>query len=142
MNTKARTWRVVLGGAAAGTAAVLGFAGASASAEPVLPAPPAPAPVTVTQTVTVTPPPAAEPAATAAATPATAAPATPAAPAEPAIQPAASGTIGEFFKDKNVAMEPQKAAGFTALNIVLPIPTGWSVVPDPKIGRASCRERV
>jgi hypothetical protein len=145
MNTKARTWRVVLGGAAAGTAAVIGFAGASASAEPVAPAPPAPAPVTVTQTVTVTPAatvaaeapaPAATPAAPSA-TPAAATPAaaTPAAttPAEPAIQPAASGTITEFFKDKNVALEPQKAAGFTALNIVLPVPTGWSVVPDPNV---------
>jgi hypothetical protein len=145
MNTKARTWRVVLGGAAAGTAAVIGFAGASASAEPVTPAPPAPAPVTVTQTVTVTPAatPAVEapaPAGTTAAPPATPAPATPAAatpaattPAEPAIQPAASGTITEFFKDKGVALEPQKAAGFTALNIVLPVPTGWSVVPDPNV---------
>lgn len=141
MNTKARTWRVVLGGAAAGTAAVIGFAGASASAEPVLPAPPGPAPVTVTQTVTVTP--AAAPAADAPATPApptTPAPATPAAatpavttPTEPPIQPAASGTIAEFFKDKGVALEPQKAAGFTALNIALPMPTGWSVVPDPNV---------
>ena len=145
MNTKARTWRVVLGGAAAGTAAVIGFAGASASAEPVLPAPPAPAPVTVTQTVTVTP--AAAPAADAPATPATPAappttpdPATPAAatpavttPTEPPIQPAASGTIAEFFKDKGVALEPQKAEGFTALNIALPMPAGWSVVPDPNV---------
>jgi hypothetical protein len=32
-----------------------------------------------------------------------------------------------------VALEPQKAAGFTALNIVLPMPTGWSVVPDPNV---------
>jgi len=137
MNTKARTWRVVLGGAAAGSAAVIGFAGASASAEPVLPAPPAPAPVTVTQTVTVTPgAPAADPAEQ---TPAVAAPSTPAAPAAntpapaPAIQPATSGTITEFFQEKNVAMEPQKAEGFTALNIVLPVPTGWSVVPDPNV---------
>lgn len=150
MNTRARTWRVLLGGAAAGSAAVIGFAGASASAEPVVPAPPAPAPVTVTQTVTVTPgapatAPAAEPAAATPATqapatpaPATPAPATPAAtaaaaPAEPPIQPATSGTIAEFFKEKNVAMEPQKAEGFTALNIVLPVPTGWSVVPDPNV---------
>ena len=150
MNTKARTWRVVLGGAAAGTAAVIGFAGASASAEPVIPAPPAPAPVTVTQTVTVTPAatPAAEAPATAAApaaastapaaaTPAAATPAAatpaPTTPTEPPIQPAASGTITEFFKDKGVALEPQKAAGFTALNIVLPMPTGWSVVPDPNV---------
>jgi hypothetical protein len=99
----------------------------------------------VTQTVTVTPAatPAAEAPATAAApaaastapaaaTPAAATPA-PTTPTEPPIQPAASGTITEFFKDKGVALEPQKAAGFTALNIVLPMPTGWSVVPDPNV---------
>ena len=145
MNTKARTWRVVLGGAAAGTAAVIGFTGASASAEPVTPAPPAPAPVTVTQTVTVTPAatPAVEAPATAAApeapstTPDPVAPAAATAaaitPTEPPIQPATAGTIMEFFKDKGVALEPQKAGGFTALNIVLPMPTGWSVVPDPNV---------
>jgi hypothetical protein len=57
-------------------------------------------------------------------------------PAEPAvapIAPATSGTIAEFLKDKGVAIEPQKAAGFTALNIVLPVPSGWSVVPDPNV---------
>ncbi len=125
MKTIARTWRVVLGGVAAGSAAVIGFAGASASAEPDLPMPPVPAPATVTQTVTVTPgatPPAQPAAATA-----------PAAPTAPALPPATSGTIGEFLNDKGVAMEPQKAAGFTALNIVLPVPTGWSVVPDPNV---------
>jgi hypothetical protein len=97
----------------------------------------------VTQTVTVAPDAAATPAAAPAATesPAPAAPSTtPAAataaaaqPVEPALQPATSGTIAEFFKDKGVALEPQKAAGFTALNIVLPVPTGWSVVPDPNV---------
>ena len=30
-------------------------------------------------------------------------------------------------------MQPQKAAGFTALNLVLPMPRGWSVVPDPNV---------
>lgn len=152
MNTNARNWRVVLGGVAAGTAAVIGFAGASASAEPVLPPPPAPAPATVTQTVTVTAAPAAPaaaapvpqvPATPAVADPAAPAPAVPAAVASPAavaaepavapIAPATSGTIAEFLKDKGVTVEPQKAAGFTALNIVLPVPPGWSVVPDPNV---------
>ena len=41
--------------------------------------------------------------------------------------------MAEFFKDKGVTLEPQKAAGFSALNIVLPVPTGWSVVPDPNV---------
>jgi len=127
MNRIARNWRVVLGGVAAGSAAVFGFAGASASAEPVLPMPPVPAPATVTQTVTFTPE------ATPLTQPTPAAPTTPAAPAAQALPPATSGTIGEFLKDRGVEMEPQVAAGFTALNIVLPVPTGWSVVPDPNV---------
>ncbi|TGD84629.1 hypothetical protein BayCH28_24845 [Mycolicibacterium sp. CH28] len=139
MITNARNWRVVTAGVAAGTAAVLGFSGASASADPALPLPPAPAPATVTQTVTVAPQ-----AASALAAPASAAPAAgqvPGASAAPTalavapetLTPAESGTLAEYFKDKGVTMEPQKAAGFTALNIVLPMPRGWSVVPDPNV---------
>ena len=44
MKSITRNWRAVVGGVAAGSAAVLGIAGASASAEPVLPAPPVPVP--------------------------------------------------------------------------------------------------
>ena len=149
MNSIARNWRVVIGGVAAGSAALIGFAGTYASAEPVDPVQPAPAPATVTQTVTVTPqavapaavaPAAAAPAAVAPAVapavPAAVAPAVPlgapgaVAAATPAIAPAAtlppatSGTLAEFFAEKGVAMEPQKAEGFTALSIVLPMPTG------------------
>lgn len=146
MVTIARNWRVAIGGVAAGTAAVLGFTGltgANASADPVLPMPPTP--VTVTQTVTVAPEaataPAAQPASVpaagqVAAVPQAVAPAVPA--AVPAavpetLVPAASGTLADYFKDKGVTMEPQKAAGFTALNLVLPMPRGWSVVPDPNV---------
>lgn len=144
MITIARNWRVVVGGVAAGSAAVLGFAGASASAEPVLPLPPAPA--TVTQTVTVAPSAAALAASPSAAqaapalevptmvTPAPVVPTAPAAAAAPqTLVPAQSGTMADFFKEKGVAMEPQKAEGFTALNIVLPMPRGWSLVPDPNV---------
>jgi hypothetical protein len=135
MITIARNWRVVVGGLAAGSAAVLGFAGASASAEPVLPLPPAPA--TVTQTVTAAPN-----AASLAASPTAAAPlevpttvtAAPTAVSAPeTLVPAQSGTITDFFKGKGVTLEPQKAEGFTAINIVLPMPRGWSVVPDPNV---------
>ena len=165
MNSIARNWRVVVGGVAAGSAALLGFAGVHASAEPVLPLPPAPAPATVTQTVTVTPQaaaaavpaaaaaaPAAVPAAPlaaapavapaaaapAAAVPAVAVPAVapavaPAVVPAPQLPPATSGTLAEFFGDKGVVMEPQKAEGFIALSVVLPMPTGWSVVPDPNV---------
>ncbi len=145
MMTMARKWRVAIGGVAAGTAAVLGFTGltgASASADPVLPMPPTP--VTVTQTVTVAPEVAAAnavpaagqvatlPQAAPAAVPQVAAPAIPAAVPETVV-PAESGTLADFFKEKGVKMEPQKAAGFTGLNLVLPMPRGWSVVPDPNV---------
>ena len=30
-------------------------------------------------------------------------------------------------------MQPEKAEGFTGLNLVLPMPRGWSVVPDPNV---------
>ncbi|MCI4674034.1 LpqN/LpqT family lipoprotein [Candidatus Mycolicibacterium alkanivorans] len=127
----ARNWRVVVGGVAAGSAAVLGFAGANATADPVLPLPPAPA---VTETAAVAPLAAGPTAATApleVPTTVTAAPTAVAAPAT--LVPAQSGTIADFFKEKGVTMEPQKATGFTALNIVLPMPRGWSVVPDPNV---------
>lgn len=124
MNTIARSWRVMMGGMAAGSAALIGFAGASASAEPVLPVPPTPA--TITQTVTVTPQVGAADAGPAAV------PAVPAVPAAP-LAPATSGTMAEFLKDKGVALEPQRSAGFSALTIVLPMPAGWSVVPDPNV---------
>jgi hypothetical protein len=135
MFENARRWGLLAGGFAAGTACILGLAGTTASAEPSLPLPSVPAPATVTQTVTVQ---AGAPAAAAigpnqliAAAPAV--PAVPAAPAAPAIVPATSGTLADFLKSKNVAMEPQKADDFKALNIVLPMPTGWTKVPDPNV---------
>lgn len=144
MNRIARNWRVLVGGIAAGSVAVVGFTGASASAEPVQPVQPAPAvataTVTATQTVTVTPQAAAQSAETATST--TAAAAAPAAVSTPAetpvapLAPATSGTMAEFLQEKGVVMEPQKAAGFTALNIVLPLPTGWRIIPDPNVPNA------
>ena len=142
MNEITRRWRVLAGGAAAGVAAVVGFAGATASAEPVLPQPTLPGPATVTQAVTVPPnataiaPQAAGLPAVTSATGATPAGIlTPAVPAPPpvAITPAASGTIADFFKEKNVKMEPQNSRDFKALTIVLPMPKGWSQVPDPNV---------
>ncbi len=142
MNEITRRWRVLAGGAAAGVAAVVGFAGATASAEPVLPQPSLPAPATVTQTVTVAPNAAAvapQSAALPGVTSATGAiPAgisTPAvaAPPQATIAPAASGTLADFFKAKNVHMEPQNSRDFKALTIVLPMPKGWSQVPDPNV---------
>lgn len=140
MNEITRRWRVLAGGAAAGVAAVVGFAGATASAEPVFPQP-QPAPATVTQTVTVAPNAAIAPQAAGlpgvtSATGATAAGiSTPTVPAPPpaTITPAASGTLADFFKAKAVGMEPQNSRDFKALTIVLPMPKGWSQVPDPNV---------
>lgn len=146
MFANARRWGLVTGAVAASVAGVVGFAGTTASAEPALPLPPQPAPATVTQTVTVQ---AGVPAAPAtpdiAPVAAAQAPgATPAAdlnvpvpavpvPAAPTIVPATSGTLKDFFTERNVTLEPQKSAGFTALNIVLPMPQGWAHVPDPNV---------
>ena len=148
MNEITRRWWVLAGGAAAGVAAVVGFAGPTASAEPVIPQPPLPAPVTVTQTVTGAPNAASiAPQATGlpGVTPAIGAtPAgisTPAVPAPPpvTITPAASGTLADFFKEKGVRLEPQNSRDFKALNIVLPMPRGWSQVPDPNVPDAFAR---
>jgi hypothetical protein len=133
----ARHRRVLAGGMAVGVAGVLGFAGATASAEPVAPQPALPAPATVTQTVTVAPN-AAPLAPQALGQPAAAVPAgiaTPAVPARPpvTITPASSGTLTDFFKEKGVILEPQNSRDFKALTIVLPVPKGWAQIPDPNV---------
>lgn len=147
MFANARRWGLVTGGVAAGVAGVVGFAGTTASAEPTLPLPPQPSPATVTQTITVqagapaapvTPDiaPVAAAAQAPGAVPAAglnaAAPVAPVAVA-PTIAPAASGTLNDFFKERNVTLEPQVSNGFNALNIVLPMPQGWAHVPDPNV---------
>ncbi len=140
MNEITRRWRVLAGGAAAGVAAVVGLAGPTASAEPVLPQPTLPSPATVTQPVApnaaaVAPQAAGLPAVTSATGATPAGILTPAVPAPPpvTITPAASGTLADFFKEKNVKMEPQNSRDFKALTIVLPMPKGWSQVPDPNV---------
>jgi hypothetical protein len=125
MNEIARRWLVLSGGVAAGVAAVVGFAGATASADPVYPQPPVPAPASVTQAVPVTP-------STGAAPLGISMPAVPA-PPPVTIAPAGSGTLADFFKAKGVRLEPQNSRDFKALNIVLPMPQGWSQVPDPNV---------
>ena len=142
MNEIARRWRILAGGTAAGVAAVVGFAGATASAEPVFPQPPLPEPATATQTVTVAPEAAAatpqalsQAGVTPATNPVPGGALTPAvsAPPPPAITPASSGTLADFFNAKGVQLEPQNSGDFKALNIVLPVPRGWSQVPDPNV---------
>ncbi|KUI22219.1 hypothetical protein AU193_18365 [Mycobacterium sp. GA-1285] len=151
-------WRVLAAGVATATAGVLGFAGTTASAEPLVPQPPQPAPATVTQTVTVAPNAApltqqgvgtpgvssatagtpagtaagAATAGTPAASPGLVAHPVPSAPVA-TIMPATSGTLTEYFADKGVKLEPQNSREFKALNIVLPMPRGWAHVPDPNV---------
>jgi len=62
-----------------------------------------------------------------------AAPAATPAPVLPPLVPAGSGTLNEFFRDKGVTLEPQNPRDFRALSITLPMPTGWSQVPDPNV---------
>ncbi|MGU3503138.1 LpqN/LpqT family lipoprotein, partial [Mycobacterium sp. C31M] len=49
------------------------------------------------------------------------------------LSPNPAGTIRDYLASQSVAMEAQTPAGFTALNIVLPRPTGWTQVPDPNV---------
>ncbi|MGH3564064.1 MAG: LpqN/LpqT family lipoprotein, partial [Mycobacterium sp.] len=53
--------------------------------------------------------------------------------APPALVPASSGTLRDYFAEKGVQLEPQQAAGFTTLDITLPVPPGWTQVPDPNV---------
>ena len=135
-----RSWRVTVAGLAVGAAGVLGVAGPAASADPVLPPRPVPAPIPAPQAApgalgnpmpglapqAVPPGPVAAPGLAAP-------PPAPAAAAPPALMPATAGTLRDFFNGKGVKMEPQKAAGFTALDLVLPVPQGWTQVPDPNV---------
>jgi len=143
-SSNAKGWLATFAGSAAGIAGILFFTSPNAVAEPM--PPPVPSPVTITQTVTVAPgaPPAAPQAVTApgAAAPTaslgpqagvTAAVPTAPAPISPTLAPATSGTITDYFKSKDVALEPQRAQGFQAFNITLPMPPGWTQVPDPNV---------
>lgn len=137
----ARSWRVTVAGLAVGVVGVLGFACPVAAADPGFPPRPNPAPVpappVMPQAVTVAPgavgnsiP------GTAAAIPALPSPASPvaqAAPAVPMLVPAQSGTLRDFFGSKNVKLEPQQAQNFKALDVALPMPPGWTQVPDPNV---------
>ena len=42
-------------------------------------------------------------------------------------------TLHDYFGEKGVKLEPQVARDFKALNIVLPVPRGWTQVPDPNV---------
>ena len=117
----ARRWRLLAAGVTMGIAGVFGLAGQTASADPLIPPPPAPAPALPTA-----------PAALAPQAAPIAAPAV-AVPTAPPITPATSGTLEEYFKSQGVTMQPQVSHDFKALSIVLPMPQGWTTVPDPNV---------
>jgi hypothetical protein len=50
-----------------------------------------------------------------------------------ALPPAGSGTLRDYFQSKNVMLEAQHPDGFKALVITLPLPAGWTQVPDPNV---------
>lgn len=134
----ARRWRILAGGVAAGLAGVVGLAGNIAAAEPIYPLPPQPAPVA--QTVGVMPGGAQTSQSTGqlgvAPAQSLAAPGLVPAAAVAAPQtlvPASSVSLNDYFGEKGVKLEPQVARDFKALNIVLPVPRGWSQVPDPNV---------
>jgi Probable lipoprotein LpqN len=142
----ARSWRVTVAGLAVGVVGVLGVGCPVASADPVLPPRPNPAPVPapalMPQAVAGMPGSVGNPIpGTAVAAPAVPAPASPAlapaaapvAPPPPALVPAQSGTLRDYFNSKNIQMEPQKAQNFKALDFTLPMPPGWTQVPDPNV---------
>jgi hypothetical protein len=139
----ARSWRLAVAGLAVGVVSVLGFACPTASADPVFPPRPNPAPVPapplMPQAVTVAPGAVGNPIpGSAAAAPAVPSPVAaalaPAAPAPaPMLVPARAGTLRDYFGSKNVKLEAQQAQNFKALDITLPMPPGWTQVPDPNV---------
>jgi hypothetical protein len=60
-------------------------------------------------------------------------PPAPQAAAPPVAVPASSGTLRDYFGSKSVQLEPQQAQNFKALDITLPMPAGWTLVPDPNV---------
>jgi hypothetical protein len=145
----ARSWRVAIAGLAVGVVGVLGFASPTASADPVFPPRPNPVPVPAApmpQAVAVVPGAAGVAANALPGVAAVPAPISPAlAPAAPALPPApqvaaapepvaaSSGTLRDYFGSKSVKLEPQQAQNFKALDINLPMPNGWTQVPDPNV---------
>lgn len=129
MTNTMRRWRLLVGCAAVSAVSWCGTP--AAGADPLVPAQPNPYG------------PAAQPAAAPVTAPLQAmprqgvpVPGGPAAvpPAPPnALVPATSGTLRDYFAAKKVTLEPQQPADFTALHITLPMPAGWTHVPDPNV---------
>jgi hypothetical protein len=155
MTHIARTsWRIFMGGMAAGFIGVVVFAGGRASADPAFPAPPIPVPGAAAApaqapappvqnltalpgggryTPTITPP--------LTLTPAPAPASAPFPPSAPAAMPAMPPTVTapvtsnlrDYLKSKGVKLEAQRPQTLKALEIILPVPTRWTQVLDPNV---------
>ncbi|MEO6792752.1 MAG: LpqN/LpqT family lipoprotein [Mycobacterium sp.] len=141
MTNIVRRWRLLVGCVAVVAAGLGGpVAIPAATADPLLPTPPYPygpaaQPASQPAAVPVTVP---LPAAPRPAAPGPAVvPGSPVGVAAPVLPntllPATTGTMWEYLAAKKVQLEPQQAAGFTAFNITLPMPAGWTHVPDPNV---------
>lgn len=140
MTNTVRRWRLLVGCAAVAAAGLSGpVAIPAASADP-QPAPanpygPSAQPAAVPASQPASMPGAPRPAAPGMVLPGPAAmPGSPVAvPAPSALMPATSGTLRDYFAAKKVQLEAQQATSFDAFNITLPMPAGWSHVPDPNV---------
>ncbi|MGV0625175.1 LpqN/LpqT family lipoprotein [Mycolicibacter minnesotensis] len=138
MTKTARRRRLLFGFAAVLAASLAGIP--TAGADPLVPTPPnpygssaQPAAVPVTGPLPAAPRPVAPGQLPPAVTGAPTLDAVPAAPPPNGLVPATSGTLRDYFAANKVQMEPQQAAGFNAFNITVPMPTGWTHVPDPNV---------
>ncbi|CAJ1510903.1 LpqN/LpqT family lipoprotein [[Mycobacterium] holstebronense] len=136
MTNTAHRWRLLFGSAAVMAAGLAGIP--VVAAEPLVPAQPNPyGPAAQAAAAPVTGPLAAAPRPGAPAPvilPPAGVPSAPAAVAPPSgLVPATSGTLRDYFAAKKVQLQPQQPAGFNAFNITLPMPAGWSHVPDPNV---------
>lgn len=120
----ARRWPLSAVALAAAVAGALSFGSGIAGADPVAPAP-APAPVASDALAQHTP---ADPA-----VPPSPAVSPAAAPPLLALVPATADTLRQHLLARGVQLEAQQAKGFNALDITLPLPTGWTQVPDPNV---------
>lgn len=131
--------------AVAAVIVAMGCSGGVAAADPTLPAPPNPGypPVTAPPQlpaahapgggpVGLSAPPALPAGAPTAAAPSAAGAPPLAAPAPTAI-PVGSGTLRDYLTEKGVQLEAQQPQNFTALTLTLPMPPGWTAVPDPNV---------
>lgn len=135
MTNTAHRLRLLFGCAAVAAAGLAGIP--AAGADPLVPTQPNPyGPAAQPAAVPVTGPlvSAPRPAAPTPVLPAPAGiPAAPVAVPPSGLVPATSGTLRDYFAANKVQLEPQQPAGFEALNITLPMPAGWSHVPDPNV---------